>query len=352
MTDRATPDELPIDETALHDFLTERFGSADRYEVRPLAGGAANETLIVNWNDREMVLRRPPDEESAPDLHGVLREYPVIEALGETWVPVPEPIIRCQDSAVLGSEFYLMEYLDGEFLPDGVPERFATRRRRQQVGEAIVDTLAKIHAIDYTALDLDTPNDPANYNRGEVDSWVTHLETVRETTADVRPVPALDAVAEWLRRNVPADHETTLVHGDYKPDNLMFAPGLPPRLVAVLDWEMHALGDPLADLGWLLTYWSEPRDPEPRSRRYMEADGFPTRRELVARYERNTGRTYTDDRFYRTIGVFKLAAICEGFYALHLTDSPSRKPIHAEMDELVPMLATRAQQIIDGEVPL
>ena len=347
--------ERLVDVDKLQAFLEAELGPTDTYSVERHEGGNSNETLTVEWGDREFIIRRPPPGETADTAHDVLREYEVMSALQDTDVPLPETIVGCDDHDIIGSDFYVMERVPGDVPRAGVPERFQTSEGRQKVGEELVDTLAKINQVDVEAVGLEDFGYPDGYTERQVDRWHEQLEWAFEVTREEREVPALDRVGEWLADNTPEEYPHTLVHGDYKHDNVMFAPGTPPRLNAVLDWEMSTLGDPFFDLGWMLSYWRDAKDPEPvlpeLVTRFMEHEDFPTRKELVARYEERTGLDYDNDRFYRTLAVYKLAGLGEMFFRRHL-EGNADNPMYPKMRKRVPALAERAERIIDGEEPL
>ncbi|WP_129116562.1 phosphotransferase family protein [Halegenticoccus tardaugens] len=343
-----------VDEDALRGYLAAELGDAAAYEIERHEAGHSNETLFVTWGERELVLRRPPPGAVAETAHDVLREYRVMDALQGTAVPLPRTVLGCDDHDVLGCDFYLMERVDGDVLRDAEPARLGTPERRRRIGEELVDALAAIHGIDYGAVGLGDFGRPAGYTERQVDRWRKQLAWAFERTRDERAVPELETVGEWLADDVPSSHPHALVHGDYKLDNVMFAPDAP-EIVAVLDWEMSTLGDPRADLGWMLSYWRDPKDPEPAvpelTATFMEADAYPTRRELVARYEERTGITFERERFYRALAVYKLAALGEMFYRRYL-EGNSDDPTYPKMRERVPALAERARRIVDGDEPL
>jgi aminoglycoside phosphotransferase (APT) family kinase protein len=347
--------ERLVDVDKLQAFLEEELGPTDSYGVERHEGGNSNETLTVEWGDREFIIRRPPPGETADTAHDVLREYEVMSALQDTDVPVPTTVAACDDHDIIGSDFYVMERVPGDVPRAGVPERFQTPEGRQRVGEELVDTLAKINQVDVEAVGLEDFGYPEGYTERQVERWHEQLEWAFEVTREEREVPALDRVGEWLSENTPEEYPHTLVHGDYKHDNVMFAPATPPRLNAVLDWEMSTLGDPFFDLGWMLSYWRDAKDPEPvlpeLVTRFMEHEDFPTRKELVARWEERTGLDYDNDRFYRTLAVYKLAGLGEMFFRRHL-EGNADNPMYPKMRERVPALAERAERIIEGEQPL
>ncbi|SDJ49751.1 phosphotransferase family protein [Natronorubrum texcoconense] len=347
--------ERLVDEDALAAHLEEHLGEADDYDVERHQEGHSNETLFVTWGDRELVIRRPPPGETADTAHDVIREYSVMNAVADTDVPVPTPVLACEDHDIIGSDFYVMDRLEGDVLREGEPERFADPDQRERIGEELVDTLAKIHRLDYEEIGLGEFGRPAGYTQRQVDRWGKQLSWAFEVTEDEREVPVLHEVGDWLRDNVPEGHPHTLVHGDYKLDNVMFAPGTPPELIAVFDWEMSTLGDPRADLGWMLSYWRDAKDPEPSipelTTRFMEREGYSSRAELVARWEELTGLEFEHERFYRTLAVYKLAGLGEMFFRRYL-EGNSDNPMYPKMEERVPALADRAKRIIDGDEPL
>jgi aminoglycoside phosphotransferase (APT) family kinase protein len=342
--------------------------------VRRHRAGHSNETLFVTWGDRELVVRRPPPGEVAETAHDVLREYRVMSALAGTDVPLPPVVLACEDHDVLGSDFYVMERLTGDVLRETEPDWIATPANRGRVGEELVDTLARIHEVDYESVGLGEFGRPGGFTERQVARWTKQLDWAREVTAEERAVPALRGVGEWLAENVPEEYPRSLVHGDYKLDNVMLAPagsdptrpsgestaaaperGASPELVAVFDWELSTLGDPHTDLGWLLAFWHDEGDPEPAvpalMATFMAREGYPTRGELVERYEARTGRSFEHDRFYRALAVYKLAGLGEMFFRRHL-EGNSSDPLYPTMREGVPRLADRAERIIDGDEPL
>jgi aminoglycoside phosphotransferase (APT) family kinase protein len=347
--------ERLVDEDALAAYLEEELGPADAYEVTRHAQGHSNETLFVTWGDRDLVLRRPPPGEVAETAHDVLREYRVIDALQDTPVPVPPTVRACDDHDVVGSDFYLMARVRGDVLRDDEPDRFADPDHRRRVGEELVDTLAQIHAVDPEAVGLGDFGYPEGYTERQVERWAKQYMWAFQVTEDVREVPAVHELGEWLADNVPTDHPHTLVHGDYKLDNVMFAPGTPPELASVFDWELSTLGDPRADLGWCLIYWADPKDPPPTmpdlEARFMTREGYPTRQDLVDRWEDRTGLAFEGDRFYRALGVYKLGALGEMFLRRHL-EGNADNPLYPKMEKRVPELARRGLRIIEGEEPL
>jgi aminoglycoside phosphotransferase (APT) family kinase protein len=349
--------ERLVDEEALASYLTSELGPTDTYEVSHHQEGHSNETLFVTWGDTDLVIRRPPPGEIAETAHDVLREYRVIDALQDTPVRVPRTILACEDLDVIGTEFYAMERATGDVLHTEGAERFATNEHRAHIGTELVDSLADIHAVDYDDIGLEEGEfgTPDGFTRRQVDRWEKLIHWASEVTTSQREITELDTVAKWLLNNVPQDPPSTLVHGDYKLDNVMFGSGVPPRVSVIFDWELATLSDPCTDLGWMLTFWRDEGDPDPPDlglySTFTARDGYLSRVELVDRYESVTGLTFDHERFYRTLAVFKMAGLGEMFYRRFL-EGNSDDPLYPLMANGVPQLATRALGIIEGDEPL
>lgn len=345
-----------VDPDRLATHLESELGPAEEYQLEHHQEGHSNETIFVTWGTRELVVRRPPPGDVAETAHDVLREYHVIDALQETAVPVPTTVLACENHDVLGSDFYVMERVRGDVIRSSEPDRYQQSTARAVIGTELVETLAAIHTVNYDAVGLGDLGHPPGFTERQVRRWSEQLMWAFEVTAEEREVTQLYDVMEWLQSNVPDSTPSTLVHGDYKLDNVMYA-GEEPEIVGVFDWEMSTLGDPFTDLGWLLSYWWDVGDPDPPeatrtlSATFMQDEGYPTRQELVDRYEAATGFTFENDRFYRALAVYKLAALGEMFFRRYL-DGNSDDPMYPRMREGVPQLAERAQRIIDGHEPL
>jgi aminoglycoside phosphotransferase (APT) family kinase protein len=346
--------ERLVDEEALASFLEEHLGTVDDYHIERHQEGHSNETLFVTWGDQELVIRRPPPGETAESAHDVLREHRVLSALGDTDVPAPATVAACDDHSIIGSDFYVMEREDGVVLRTEEPEQFADPEHRGRIGEEMVDTLARIHAVDYEAVGLEEFGHPDGFTQRQVDRWQKQFAWAFEVTEDHREVPEVYEIGDWLQDNVPEDHPHTLVHGDYKLDNVMFGHDTPPELVSVFDWEMSTLGDPFTDVGWLLSYWPDEENEAigtDDSSAFLTREGYPTSGELVEHYQKTTGREFTNDRFYRVLAVYKLGALGEMFFRRHLQGNAD-DDMYPMMEERVPALADRAMTIIEGDAEL
>lgn len=345
-----------VDPDRLAAYLESELEAADEYEIEHHQEGHSNETIFVTWGERELVIRRPPPGDTADTAHDVLREYRVMDTLQETNVPLPTTVLACDDHDIMGSDFYVMERISGDVLRSEEPERFQNPEARQRIGEEFIDTLAAIHTVDFEAVGLGEFGHPPGFTERQVKRWSEQLMWAFEVSADEREVTLLYDVMEWLQDNVPENTPSTLVHGDYKLDNVMYAPD-EPRIVGVFDWEMSTLGDPFTDLGWLLSYWWDENDPDPPAATetlttsFMRNPDYNTRRELIERYEAATGLSFENNRFYRALAVYKLAALGEMFFRRYL-EGNSDDPMYPQMRDGVPQLAKRAQRIINGEEPL
>ena len=309
-----------VDAARLAEFLAGVPELRDALPIRAIERiglGQSNITLRVELVGRTVILRRPPPGPLPPSAHDVLREFRVLRGLARSAVPVPRPLAACDDPSVLGdAPFYLMEALPGDAIRFELPPVLAAAplAARRSIGEQVVDALAALHTTDPAAVGLADLGRPTGYLARQLRRWSGQLDYAR-----TRPVPDLDWTAEWLRRNLPPDVERpSIVHGDYKLDNALFSLEPPPRLLGIVDWEMATLGDPLADLGWLLAFWRERGDPAPALRiqpRATELPGFPTRAELARRYAERVGRPLPDLRFYLVLALWKMAVLLEGHWA-------------------------------------
>jgi aminoglycoside phosphotransferase (APT) family kinase protein len=284
-----------------------------------LSGGRSNLTYLVRGGGRRWVLRRPPLGHVLPTAHDMAREYRVLSALADTAVPVARPFALCEDEQVNGAPFYVMEYRDGVVLEGDLPEGYATRaEERRRISLALVDTLVALHAVDVERVGLGDFGRPAGYLERQVRRWTQQWE--RSKTAEL---PAVEELLRRLAAALPESPAATIVHGDYRLGNMALDRHDPARVVAVFDWEMATLGDPLADLGYTLAYWAEPGDPEGQGGvgslpRVTRQPGFLRRAELVEEYARRSGRDVRAVDFYRVLALTKLAVIAEGIWARHL----------------------------------
>jgi aminoglycoside phosphotransferase (APT) family kinase protein len=284
--------------------------------VEIISGGRSNLTYAVTSAAGTLVLRRPPLRAVRPTAHDMVREHRVLSALAGTAVPVPATVHLCTDPDVLGAPFYLMERVDGVIARESLPAGYAeTPADRTALAHGLLDVLADLHAVAPDAVGLADFGRPDGYLARQVRRWVGEWEALRDQDR-----PELDRLAADLAAAVPDGPTGSVVHGDYRLDNVVLDPARPDRVRAVLDWEMSTLGDPLADLGLLIVYWRQGRDDPARSSPVPSATalpGFPSRQALVSRYAERTGRDVSALPWYVAFGFFKLAVVVVGILARH-----------------------------------
>lgn len=327
---RPVRDEDAFDVAAVDAWLRERDGVGETLgaglpAVRQFAGGASNLTYLLRYPERDLILRRPPRGAKAASAHDMRREHDVQAALAPVFPYVPRMVALCQDPAVLGSDFYVMERVAGTILRQEIPAELgldaaATRR----LCEAVVDRLVDLHAVDPAAAGLDRLGRGPGYVRRQVEGW-----SARYRAARTRRAPSFERVMAWLADRRPDDVGACVIHNDYRFDNVVLAPDDPQRIVGVLDWEMATVGDPLMDLGGALAYWVQADDDRIMRllrRQPTHAPGMLTRAEVVERYAERTGRRVDDWVFYEVFGLFRLAVIAQQIYrryALRQTRNPA-----------------------------
>lgn len=337
------PDER-LDEGALAAYLRDKLpGPENALRLRQFGGGAANLTYLLDYGTHEYVLRRPPLGPVAASAHDMGREYRVLSVLHRAFPYAPRAFLYCEDAGVIGAPFFVMERRHGVVVRRTLPDPYAGQPdAARRMSEALVDTLAEFHAVDYEALGLGELGKPAGFIDRQIEGWHRRWQAAKAADLD-----DMDAVYGWLKANQPPNTLVSLVHNDYKLDNVMLAADDPGRIVAVFDWDMCTLGDPLSDLGALLTYWTEPDDPS-----YLQATammplgvpGFLSRAELVARYAEKSGRAVEHIHFYHALGLFRLTVIVAQIYARYRRGQ-TQDPRFAAMEMMIPALARRASEL-------
>lgn len=280
--------------------------------IEQFPGGFSNLTYLLRAGTREMVLRRPPFGANIRGGHDMAREYRILSHLLPVYPKVPRPLLFCDDPAVLGAPFYVMARVTGVILRTQLPPGIAFGSDGMRpLCLTLINTLAELHAIDYTAAGLADIGKPAGYTARQVNGWAGRYRAARTDT-----LPALEHAAEWLSTHLPPEIPATLIHNDYKYDNVVLDPSDLAQIIAVLDWEMATLGDPLTDVGTSLAYWMEPGDPAVlRSFGLSSQPGNLDRREWVTHYATQSGRDTANILFYFVYGLFKNAVIIQQIYA-------------------------------------
>ena len=321
-------------------------GAAPGTEAAP--GSAADGTRLL-------VLRRPPLGHVLPTAHDMSREYRVLSALAGTPVPVAPLVASCTGDEVIGAPFYVMEYVPGVVLRTRADTKALTEARAAELSRRLAEMLAAIHDVDVNQVGLGDLGRGAGYLRRQLDRWQRQWDL-----SATREMPGYTRLVERLTAVLPAEGQTTLVHGDYRLDNALVTLNPRPRITAVVDWEMATLGDPLADLGLTLVYWTEAGEEgwlgpagETTGTRGVTADataspGFWTRAEFAAEYARLTGRDVSRVGYYVAFGYFKLAVVLEGIHARYQQGKTVGEGFEQE-GFAVPLLIARAHQVLDTQ---
>jgi aminoglycoside phosphotransferase (APT) family kinase protein len=317
-------------------------------EIERIGEGHSNVTFLLKRAGQRFVLRRPPRGPLPPSAHDVLREARLIGAIVEADVRTPRVLATCDDESVIGAPFYVMKYEEGVVITSSVPPALDSIEERRRICCELVDALAEMHAVDWRACGLEGFGKPTGY----LDRQLRRFNGLWEHNK-TRELPLVQEVGEWLAANKPESPPATIVHGDYRLGNTMFADEAPASLIAIFDWEMATIGDPLADVGYLTATWSEPGAEHGTMFDLMSVthqEGFMKRDELVLRYEEQTGRSMSDLRWYQALALWKAAVFMEGNYKRSLagtTDDPYLKLF----DEGVPQLAEAARSITKMPAP-
>ena len=345
-------DDERFDQARLAGYLRGKLPGSERaLAVRQFGGGSANLTYLLDYGSHEYVLRRPPLGPLAQSAHDMRREYKVLAVLCQAFPYAPRAYLHCDDPEVIGAEFFVMERRRGLVVRRALPAAYAHfPHAPRQMSGALVDALAELHAVDYAAIGLGDLGRPAGFLERQVEGWYKRWQAAK--TDDV---PAMDAVYDWLKQRLPASAQVALVHSDYKLDNVMLAADDPGHIIAIFDWDMCTLGDPLSDLGTLLAYWTAPTDPAYLQKFAMMPTGdlgFPTRAELVQRYaERSerSGRSVDDIGFYHALGLFRLAVIAAQIY-IRFVRGQTRDQRFAAFGPAIPLMAQAAQAVAYAQV--
>ncbi|CAN5595179.1 phosphotransferase family protein [soil metagenome] len=312
-----------LNEANLADFLRENLNiKANAIEISQFHGGSSNLTYCIKIGADEYVLRRPPFGNQVKSAHDMAREFNVLSKLSAVYQPAPKPLIYCNDENIIGSEFYLMERRNGLIIRGKLSEEDSavadgltlenSQDLRKKIVESFIENLVELHSLDYKKIGLENLGKPEGYATRQIEGW-----TKRYFNAKTDEHLELEKSIEWLNANIPESHGAALIHNDYKFDNVMLNPDNLTEIVAVLDWEMTTIGEPLMDLGSSLAYWmSKETGAElllmPFNPRILMENI--SRRELVEIYEEKSGKKVSDILFYYVFGTFKLAAIAQQIY--------------------------------------
>lgn len=305
-------EELDIEKLA--PYLLEHIPNASgSLSIDQFPGGASNLTYLLSLGDQQLVLRRPPFGKKIKSAHDMGREYRVLSALSASYSKAPKPLYYTEDESIIGASFYVMERIEGVILrsKDG-PAAQLGEPMIGAIADSLISTLAELHALDYKAIGLGDLGKPLGYTERQVKGW-----TKRYFNAKTDDFPAIEKVATWLADHLPATTDASLIHNDFKHDNVVLDTKDLTKIIAILDWEMCTIGDPLMDLGTMLAYWANQNDPDllkMAANNPSALPGNPTRGELIQLYAQKSGRDVGDFVFYYAYGLFKIAVVVQQLY--------------------------------------
>jgi aminoglycoside phosphotransferase (APT) family kinase protein len=335
-----------IDELRVEAWLNSNIsGAQGPYTYSLIAGGRSNLTFhVTDANGKQMVLRRPPMGHVLATAHDMAREHRLMTAVGTTSVPVPRTLGLCSDDAVNGAPFYVMDFVPGVVLDSPEKGHQLPEHLRTSASENLVDVLADLHAVDVDEVGLGNLAKREGYVERQVKRWSTQWENSK-----TRELPSIEEVARLLAQGIPQQQGVAIAHGDYRFGNCLtnIETG---KIAAVLDWELCTLGDPLADLGYIGIYWTDPGMPLMRTNDPSGLPGFCTFDHLVERYAQRTGRDVSNISYYKAFASFRLAVIAEGVYARYLHGAMGNQEIDLEPMKLsVDNLAESALRALKGQ---
>ncbi len=314
-------EELKVD--ALKAYLIKHLEGFDgAFSLLQFPGGFSNLTYLLRTSQGDYVLRRPPFGANIKGGHDMKREFRVLKALEKFYGKAPKPVLFCDDQSVMGSDFYLMERMEGVILRGKAPESLdLSPDRMKSLSENAIDHLADLHLMDLDAAGLKDFGKPEGYTKRQVMGWIARYEQAATDEVD-----EMDQVATWLKKNIPPQQHVSLIHNDFKYDNLVLDPEKPEQIIGVLDWEMSTIGNPLMDLGTSLAYWAQADDDEVlKSFGLTWLPGNLSRKAWVERYAQRTGFDVSDQLFYYVFGAFKIGGIIQQIYQRYqkgLTQDP------------------------------
>jgi len=303
-----------FDPGPLAEYLKGRLEGADRpLEVLQFPGGHANLTYLLVLGDHEYVLRRPPIGQVAKTSHDMGREYRVLSVLYTVFPYAPRAFLYCEDDAVIGAPFFVMERKKGRVVRNEVPEAFGGGKDQtvnRILSEILIDTLVRLHTVHYESIGLEGLGKPDGFMERQISGWSSRYDR-----AKTKEIPCVKDLTGWLYDRLPSPQHSVLLHNDWRLDNMMLAPEDPSRVVAVFDWDMCTLGDPLADLGSLMSLWfQEGEGLGAMSAMPSDVPGFMTRKEAIERYGEKSGRDVSKMDFYYVFGLFKIAVVLQQIY--------------------------------------
>ncbi len=333
-----------IDLEALNAYLTKQgILTVPVTEILQFPGGYSNLTYLLRTSNEEYILRRPPSGAAIKSAHDMGREFKVLSLLSSYYSKIPKPILNCESTEITGTPFYVMERLKGVILrPSNVKNLRIASDEMRRISEMLVDNLAALHSLDIHKTGLDQLGKPEGYILRQVEGW-----TKRYGTSQTDQIDEMEALSKWLMMNQPRETAPTLLHNDYKYDNVILQADNLPTIIGVLDWEMATVGDPWMDVGATLAYWAEASDDD--LARVFNVSWLPgnlTRREVVTRYSEKSGRSMINPVFYYVFGLYKNAVIAQQIYA-RWKQGHTKDPRFGELIEVIHNLANRGAKAVE-----
>ena len=329
------PDEA-FDENHLREYLIGKLdGSSNNLSVRQFGGGKANLTYLLDYGSHQYVLRRPPLGPLAPTAHDMSREYKVLSVLYKKFPYAPQALHLCEDEEIIGSPFFIMERKVGTVIRKRLPKNFNEQNNGPtSISKQLIKTLAEFHMVDYSEIGLDDLGKPIGFVERQVSGWKKRWDNAKHEDLD-----SVEKIYSWLIKNIPNNNQFSIIHNDYKLDNVMFDNNDPGKITAIFDWDMCTLGDPLCDLGSLLSYWCTPSDPAffQQASTMPIDDRFYSREKLVNEYAAISGYDVSNIRFYHVLGLYRLIGIAAQIYIRFLRGQTKddRFAIFGDMIDLV-----------------
>lgn len=336
-------EELKLE--SLEQYLQEQLHSKEKLVVEQFPRGFSNLTYLIRLGDQQMVLRRPPFGAKIKSAHDMSREYRILSHLSKVYHKVPKTHLYCEDESIIGADFYVMERIQGVILRPKMPkEMLPNATTMNGIAHSLVNTFAELHAIDYQAAGLGDLGRPEGYVERQIKGW-----TKRYFNAKTDEWPMLEKAAQWLEDNRPQESSASLIHNDFKYDNLILNGSDWTEVIAILDWEMSTIGDPLMDLGTSIGYWITDKDPEVLQQMRLSPTnipGNPNRTELVEWYVQKSGRDVGNMVFYYAYGMFKIAVILQQiYYRYHKGFTQDAR--FAKLNEVVNLCGMMAMRAIE-----
>ncbi|MFQ3341694.1 MAG: aminoglycoside phosphotransferase (APT) family kinase protein [Flavobacteriaceae bacterium] len=330
--------------SGLQEYLNVHFKNKKAIDILQFPSGFSNLTYLLQRENQGMVLRRPPYGVNIKSGHDMRREFKILSALKGHLKTIPTPIVFCEDKKIIGDEFYIMEQVKGTIFRSSQPKsEWPKPELMPKLVSAFVETFSKIHSLDIKKIGLQNLGKPEGYVNRQVEGWIKRYNNAKTSSFN-----EIEKTMSWLKNNIPESSQISLIHNDFKFDNIMFNIDSQVNVNAVLDWEMATIGDPLMDLGTSLGYWTHQTDPEifkTASLNITTEEGTPTRGELVELYGEKTGRSLENIVFYFVFGLFKIAGIIQQIFHRYKKGF-TKDPRFKELDKVVELLGIMSYQAI------